>query len=79
MIRYESLPQNLLHLFSFCQLIDQLVHVANFSHQRIFDFFYANAAHDAFDKRAIGMNAWCLSKKGFNIVFLIWSSNPAWS
>jgi hypothetical protein len=39
-------------------------------HQRIFDFFYAHTAHYALDQRAIRMNAWCLSKKGFKIVFL---------
>src|SRR5262245_61634603 len=66
----DSLPQNLLHRFSLGQLIDELVQVAKFSHQWIFDFFYAHTAHHSLDKRAIWMNAWCLGKKGFKIVFL---------
>src|SRR5262249_51868127 len=68
--RNESLPQNLLHRFSFCQLINQLVQIAHISHEWIFNFFYAHTAHYALDKRAICMNAWRLSKKGFKIVFL---------
>src|SRR5262245_51063042 len=56
--RDDSLPQNLLHRFSICQLIDELVQVADFSHQWIFDFFHAHTAHGALDQRAIGMKAW---------------------
>jgi len=39
-------------------------------HQRIFNFFHANTAHYAFDKRTIWMYGWCLSKKGLKIVLL---------
>src|SRR5262245_44184423 len=63
------LAQNFLHRFSFRELINQLVQIANFLHQRIVDFFNANAAHNAFDERTIWMNGRCLSKKGFEIVF----------
>jgi hypothetical protein len=68
--RLNLLPQNLLHRFSFCELINQLVQVANFLHQRIFYVFHANTAHDACDKRTIWMNGGCFSKKGLNIGFL---------
>ena len=64
------LPQNLLHRFSFCEFINQLVQIAYFLHQRIFDFFHANTTHYAFDKRTIWINGWRLSKKGFKIISL---------
>ena len=41
------LPQNLLHCFTLCKLINQLVQIAYFLHQWIFDFFYAHTAHYA--------------------------------
>ena len=64
------LPQNLLHRFSFCELINQLVQVAKFLHQRILNFFYANTAHDACDQLTVGMKGWCLNIKGLDIGFL---------
>jgi hypothetical protein len=39
-------------------------------HQWVFDFFYANAAYDALDKRTIRMNGWGLCKKGSEIIFV---------
>jgi hypothetical protein len=52
----ELLPQNIIHRLSFCELINQLVQVANFLHQRIFDSFYTNTAHYALDKRTLRVN-----------------------
>lgn len=66
----ELLPQDLLHRSSFCQFINQLVQIAYFLHQWIFDFLYAHTAHYAFDKCAIRVNAWRLSEEGFKIVSL---------
>jgi hypothetical protein len=70
--RSDSLSQNLLHRFSFGELIDELVQIAYFLHQRIFDFFYANTAYYALDERTIWIDGWCLSKKGFEIVLLFY-------
>lgn len=46
----DLLPQNLLHRFSFCEFINQLVQVSYLLHQRIIDFLYTNTTHRAFDK-----------------------------
>src|SRR5687768_9126999 len=61
-------PQNLLHCLSFCKLIDQLVQVSYFLHQRILYFFHADTTYHAFDKRTIGVDGGCLRKKSFKIV-----------
>ena len=37
------LPQYLLHRLSFCQFIDQFIHIADLLHERIFDLFYTIA------------------------------------
>ena len=64
------MPQNLLHRLPFCELVNQLVQIANSLHQGILDLFYANTAHYALDERTIRMNGWGLNEKGFKIVFL---------
>jgi hypothetical protein len=65
------LSEDLLHRLSFCELIDQLVQVAQLLHQRIFDLFDTHTAHDALDERAIRMKARCLSDEGFDVVVLL--------
>src|SRR6185503_4034458 len=65
------LPQNLVHRFSLRELIDELVQVANVFHQRIFDFLQTNAAHQAFDERAVRMNRRCVREKSLEIAFLL--------
>ena len=67
----ELLPQNFLHRLSLCELINQLIQVANLLHQRIFDVFYPNAAHYTLDKRTIRMKCWSLSEERFNIAFVL--------
>src|SRR5262245_42061017 len=69
MVNKRLLPQNLLHRFSFSELINQLVEPAYFLHQRIFYFFHTNATHYALDQRTIWVNGWRLRKKGFDIAF----------
>src|SRR5262245_38597268 len=64
------LAQNLFHRLSFCELINQLVQVANSLHQRIFNFFHADTAHDASDQRTTWVIGWCLSVEGLEIDFL---------
>jgi hypothetical protein len=65
------LPQDRFHLLPFCELVDQLVEVANFLHQRIFDIFHAHPAHYAFDERTIWMHGRCLRKEGLKVGFLL--------
>ena len=42
-----ALPQDFFHRFSLGELIDELVQIANLSHQRLCDFFHANATDHA--------------------------------
>src|SRR6476661_1136706 len=56
----ELLPQNLVQCFSLCELINELVQVANLLHERVLNFLHSNAAHHAFDKRDIGIDLWRL-------------------
>jgi hypothetical protein len=44
----ELLPQNLFHRLSPCQLIDQLVQVADFPHEWFFNVLYSDTADHAF-------------------------------
>jgi hypothetical protein len=44
------LPQNFIHRLAFRQLVDQLVQLANFPHDRFFGVFHADAANDACDQ-----------------------------
>lgn len=64
------LPQDFLHLLTFRQLINQLIQIADLLHQRILDRFDAHPAHHPLDQRAVRMDRWSLSKKGFKIVSL---------
>ena len=59
----DLLPQNLVHRFSFGELINQFVQIAYLLHQRILDFFHAHTAHHAFDQRAVRMMAGAWAKK----------------
>lgn len=59
--------QNLLHRLPLRQLIDQLVQVAGFSHDRVFDLLDADAADQALDLRAGGVEAGRLGVEGFEI------------
>jgi hypothetical protein len=47
---HSLFPQNLLHLFSLCQLIDQLIQIANFLHGGFFDVFHSDTADHTFDQ-----------------------------
>ncbi len=64
------MPQNLLHRLSFCEFVNEFVQVAYLLHQRIFDFFNANATHNALDKRTVRIDCWGFGKEGFKIVLL---------
>lgn len=44
-----SLPQYRLHLLPLRQFIDELIEIANLLHQRIFNLFDANTAHNTLD------------------------------
>lgn len=59
----ELWPQDFLHRLSFGELIDQLVQIADFLHQWIFDFFDSNAAHYALYLGAVRMEGWGLGQK----------------
>ena len=61
--------QNLRHRLTPGQLINQFVQIPYFLHQRVFDFFHADAAHDPLDQRTIRMHGGGLGKKGFKIVY----------
>src|SRR5262245_21194775 len=63
------LPQNLIHRFSFSELINELVEVANLQHEWVFNHFHAYAAHNAFDKRRIWMKQWRFGKEGLKVAF----------
>src|SRR6478735_12778781 len=43
-------PQNVLHGFSLCELIDQFIQVANFSHRWFFNIFHPDTANHALDQ-----------------------------
>jgi hypothetical protein len=45
----DGLPEDFLHLFAGGKFVNQLVEVADFAHQRVFDVFDADAADHAFD------------------------------
>jgi hypothetical protein len=59
--------QNALQSLALCQLVDQLVHVANLLHQRVLDLLHSHAANDARDERPVWMNGWCLREEGFEV------------
>src|SRR5688572_24166933 len=63
--------QNLLHRLALGEFIDQLVQRSHVSHQRIFDVFDANTAHDTLNERTVRMDGWGLSEKGLEIVVLV--------
>jgi hypothetical protein len=65
--RDASLPQDLLHRLSLRQLVDELVEVADLSHQRVFNVFHAHAAHNALDQRAVRMDPGRLGEEGLEV------------
>lgn len=60
-------PQNLLHRLPLRQLIDQLVQPPNLLHQRVGDFFDADAADDALDLRGVGMEGGGFGEEGLEV------------
>src|SRR5262245_58216205 len=46
----QLLTQNLVHRFSFCQLVDQFIEVANFLHGWFFDVFHADPTDHTSDQ-----------------------------
>jgi hypothetical protein len=74
------LPQNFVHRLTFCELVNQLVQVSDFLHERICYFFHPDTTHDAFDERGIRMNGGGLSEKSSkSLCCLICFCSPAWS
>jgi hypothetical protein len=67
-ITVDSLSKNLRHGFAFGEFIDKLVQLANPLHQRILDFFHADAADHPFDERTVWIHRWRLSKEGFKVI-----------
>ena len=65
----SSLPQNLVQCLSLCELINELVQVANLLHERVLNFLHANAAHHAFDERSIRIDPWRLGEESLQVVF----------
>src|SRR5690606_33189379 len=50
-----SRPQDARHLLALGQFVDELVHVPDLLHERVFDRFHAHAAHDPGDQRCVGV------------------------
>ena len=60
-------PQNLLHLLPPRQFVDQLVEIAQFAHQRVFDRFDPDAADHPSDQRPRGVQLRRLREEIFEI------------
>lgn len=59
--------QNLLHRPSFRELVDQFVHIADVSHEGVFDVFNAVSANDAGDFGGVGAHVRRLRKKRLEV------------
>src|SRR5688500_10365948 len=64
----ESLPQYLIERFALCELINELVQIANLLQKRVLDFLHSNATHHAFDKRGIWIELWCLGEECLQVI-----------
>src|SRR5690606_33477513 len=69
--RRDLLAQNLLHRLALRELVDQLVEIPDLLLQRIRNLLDANAANDALDQRARGIQGRRLREKGLEVAFPI--------
>ena len=56
-----------LHRFSFCDIIHELVEIADISHEFIFYFLYLVSADTAGDESTVRIRLWCFSEKSLEI------------
>ncbi len=55
-------PKNFLHLLSFSKFVDELVQVAGFLDQRVFDFLDAITTDDTFNQMGVRIEGACLEE-----------------
>lgn len=65
--KVRLLSQNLFHNLPLCQLVDQLVQIANFPHYGFIDVFQPDTTDHPLDRSASGVQAGGFCKEGFKI------------